>query len=206
MALVAVASALSALGAGGCGGSEPDDSHSERSAIEDRTSTQHSTSQQREPSVDQPEVEAPPEGSPEAATTLPNGTVVIPPERVTEKVVPAGEGCRTATVERGQSTAKVEVPPPPGLSASLHGHSVRIQYDPGQAPRACMPYSISLLVGNEDGSRPPVSRQLRLGAFGSRTLTFPLPAYFASESYVARASTATRDGRVSPTSRVQVGK
>jgi hypothetical protein len=137
-------------------------------------------------------------------TTLPNGTIVIQPLPPTNTAVPPGKGCASATIDRDGAKGVVKVPPRPGLSARASGRVVHVRYDTGAALPRCAPDFMSILVDDNDDPRPPVARRFFLRAGRAQSLTIRLPAYFAGAPNVVRATTGTRDGRLSPTARAQI--
>jgi hypothetical protein len=142
--------------------------------------------------------------SPALPRTVRNSTIIRSPRRPrSERSLPS-ERCASSLLERAGATVSVTVPPRPGLSAQLAGGAVRIRYDTGDPPQRCRPSFISILVDNDTDPHPPRGRRLWLRGLHESSLIMPVPDYFDSAPNVVRATTGTRDGRLSPTARVLV--
>ena len=136
--------------------------------------------------------------------TLPNGTVIIPPLPPTQAASAASDICASQGVQDGGPAARAPAPPRPGLRAELGRDVVNVYYDPGDPPGRCRPDYIHILVDVNNDALPPLSRTVRLTRPGERKLTVPVPEFFDSMPDVARATTGTDRGQLSPTARVRI--
>jgi hypothetical protein len=139
------------------------------------------------------------------ARTMPNGSIVIPPAPPAGKKVAASDSCdpRTVQTEHGGSKT-VEAPPPPGLQARIFGARVVVDIDVGAPPAGCAPSFLVVLLANTRGRSQVSTHGVAIGSHPVQRLTLPLPSFFSAPPDVVRAYSATKNGRESRVSSVNV--